>query len=54
MGGGFAALFAILFELQFIWSIYLIFFGNVILVFANRAKQCKKLTGTFLGHGSII
>jgi hypothetical protein len=24
------------------------------LVFANRAKQCKKLTGTFLGHGSII
>jgi len=46
----FAAAGAVFFELQLIRGIDLVFFGKVVLGFADGANESKNLSGSFFGH----
>lgn len=50
MEGGFAAFFTELLQFHFVGSIDLVFLGQIILAFANRAQECKDLALSFFGH----
>lgn len=48
--GCLAALFAELFQDQFVWSVGFIFFTHVILALTNRANESQYLSRTFFCH----
>ena len=50
MQSGFAAFGTVFLQLDFIRNVNLVFFGNIILGFADTANQSEYLTRTFFCH----